>query len=473
MARMGDHTRDQRCAAWSAAVGRRFPRRSPGRRFSVAVETRAAGPAAVRAPATTLPPGPQAGRLAQSVAFHRDPLSFLRRNLERFGEVFTIRVAVAGPMVVVADPNAAGRVVDSDPAAGHGGEARRRILGMVSPQSVLGADGAQHDEARGRLEGAFTREALHGLEEPMTAIATRHAAAWPRSRPLRVLPRMRALLDEVFVRLVLGVRDEQRAQALARAIGRMLWTPGNPPFPPPGERNGLAGLVAQRLFDRRVEPVARLLAAEVDARRAQGDERHDAIGCMLAARPELSTPQAVDQLIPLLMAGQEPPAAALTWLVDRFAREPGAADRCLAAGPDDPRTEAFVRETLRVTPPVHSVVRRLTRPLDAGGHQLPAGTVAMVPTVLLHRDARSFPEPDQFRPERFLSIDEGPAYLPFGGGNRRCLGEWLARAEIAHVLPAVLRQVRLRAMWPSVERMVVRGTVLVPHRSGLAIAQRP
>jgi cytochrome P450 len=419
-----------------------------------------------------LPPGPQAGRLAQSAAFHRDPLRFLQRNRDRFGDVFTIRVAVAGPMAVVADPDAAGRVIATDPASGHGGEARRRILGMVSPQSVLGADGPQHENARGRLEGAFTPDAMDGLGEPMAAIATRHAASWPQGRPFRVLPRMRALLDEVFVRLVLGIRDERRAEALARAVGRMLWTPGNPPFPPPGDGNGLAGQAAKRLFERRSEPVARLLAEEIDDRRAQDHERHDAIGCMLAARPELSTPQAVDQLIPLLMAGQEPPAAALTWLADRVAREPGATDRFLAAAPDDPDREAFVRETLRLTPAVHSVVRRLTRPLDVAGHELPAGVVAMVPVVLLHRDPSSFPGPDEFRPERFRSMGESPAYLPFGGGNRRCLGEWLARAEIAHVLPAVLRQVRLRAVWPSTERMIVRGTVLVPHRSGLAIAQR-
>ena len=94
----------------------------------------------------------------------------------------------------------------------------------------------------------------------------------------------------------------------------------------------------------------------------------------------------------------------------------------------------------------------------------------MVPVVLVHRDPTAFPDPDSFRPERFLDAPAGLPHLPFGGGARRCLGEPLAHAEIEAVLPAILRRVRLRPVSPRPERGVVRGTVLVPHRSGLAIA---
>jgi cytochrome P450 len=91
--------------------------------------------------------------------------------------------------------------------------------------------------------------------------------------------------------------------------------------------------------------------------------------------------------------------------------------------------------------------------------------------VLVHRDGRAFPDPDAFRPERFLSADAADTpYLPFGGGARRCLGQPLAETEIRSVLPAILRRIRLRPIWPQPERMVVRGTVAVPHWSELAIA---
>jgi cytochrome P450 len=388
------------------------------------------------------------GRIAESVAFHRHPLRFLQHRQARYGDVFTIRIAVAGPMQVVADPHKVAEILGEDSA----GSARRHILGMVSDRSVLGADDPQHAEARSQLEPAFARESIGRLGEAMAEIADRHAMSWPRGRPFRLLPRMRALLDEVFVRLVLGVRDEHRARALSAAIGHMIYTPGNPPIPPPGERNGLLGAVAKGVFDRRSAPAKRLLAEEIESRR---EPRHDAIGCMSG----LSTPDAVDRLIPLLMAGQEPPAAALTWLIDRISREPAAAERFIEA-PDHPYTRAFAREALRITPAVHSAVR--TRD---------GGPPTMVPIVLIHRDPRAFDNPDRFEPERFLHDADAPGLdLPFGGGPHRCLGQHLARAEIRHVVPAILRKHFLRAVRPRPERMVVRGTVLVPQRGGLTVS---
>jgi cytochrome P450 family 135 len=413
--------------------------------------------------------GPDAGRVTQSVAFHRAPLDFLRRNQARFGDVFALRLAIAGPMVVVADPDAARIVVHDDPGRGHGGEARRHILGMVSPRSVLGADGPQHAAARGRLEPAFTRETVEHLAEPVAAIATRHAAAWPGGRPFRALPRLRAITDEVFVRVILGVSDDARARALAAATRRMIGTPGNPPFPVPDESDGLIGAAGRRLFERRSAPVARLLAEEVDARRRERPDGHDAVACMLRAAPDLSTAAAVEELIPLLMAGQEPPACALAWVLDRLIRGRALRERYLA-DPGGADAEAIVAETLRITPAVHSVVRRLTADLEVAGHRLPAGTTAVAPIVLLHRDPRAFEAPDEFRPGRFPIAEPPAAYLPFGDGNRRCLGEWLAQLELRAVLPAILAGRRVRPLWPRRERMVVRGTVLVPHRSQLVVA---
>ena len=101
-----------------------------------------------------------------------------------------------------------------------------------------------------------------------------------------------------------------------------------------------------------------------------------------------------------------------------------------------------------------------------GQHDLPADTNTMVPLPLIHRDPTFFERPDVFRPERWLGAHAPPpAYLPFGGGARRCLGEALARAEASTIVPIVLRSLRVKPLWPRRERMVLRGTVLVPHRS--------
>jgi cytochrome P450 len=133
----------------------------------------------------------------------------------------------------------------------------------------------------------------------------------------------------------------------------------------------------------------------------------------------------------------------------------------------DELTDAVVDETLRLHPPAVGALRRLTAPRTVAGHELAAGTLTMVPAPLMHRDPRRWDDPDAFRPERHSGhAVASDAFMPFGGGARRCLAEPLARTEIAAVIPEILRRpLRAARRWP--ERMVLRGTILVPQRSGL------
>src|SRR5829696_4103900 len=414
-----------------------------------------------------LPPGPDAHPLLQTVAFHRDPLGALTRARSRFGSVFSLRLAIAGPLVVVADPGELEHLLEADPERAHAGEARRRILPMASPRSAFGGDEQQHRHARESIAPAFSPEAVEERRQRMPAIADAHAAAWPQGRPFRLLPRMRALLDDVFVRLVMGVRDERRARALVDAIGRMLWTPGNPPLPVPGEGNGALGAAATAFFERRHRPVSRLLVEEIESRAGDSGDRSDAIAAARAHRHAESPEALAEELTVVLMAAQEPPAAALTWLLGRLAREPALAAE-FAAEPRSLSSEAVARESLRLRPPAFGALRRLTTPMRIGGHDLPAGTVTMIPIPLVQRDPRTFPEPNRFRPERWTSGQANETgYLPFGGGARRCVGEQQARSYIDTIVPTILRSLPMRAVWPGEERAVLRGTVLVPHRGGV------
>ncbi|MGD9735596.1 MAG: cytochrome P450 [Solirubrobacterales bacterium] len=416
-----------------------------------------------------LPPGPAGPTLAATVRFQRDPLAVLLRAREEFGPVFTLQTTFAGPIVAVAEPAAVVDLLGADPAAARAGEARRAILPQASTRSVLGGDDSVHRAHRAALAATFTPEPMERRREAIAALARRHAAAWPRDRPVQLLSRMRTLVDDVFVRVVLGIRDEDRARATIRALGAMLRTPGNPPLPPPGPDQGLPGALGQRLFERRRRRLAAPLEAEIAARRGRGERGggdRDAIAALLAADPQPAAAEIVEELVTLMMAGQEPPAIALAWTLDRLARHPGLGADYLAAGAEAPLREAVWREALRLRGPSLGALRRLRAPLRAGEHELPAGTNAMVALPLVHRDPRAFPDPEVFRPARWLPLAEPPLlYMPFGGGGRRCLGERLAGAEAAAVIPAVLEAVRLRPLWPRSERMVQRGTVLVPHRS--------
>jgi cytochrome P450 family 135 len=349
-------------------------------------------------------PGPGLPPLAQAAAYHRDPLGVLRRARDRYGPVFTLRVT--SPVVFVADPAAVEPVMH----AGRAGVARRVILPLASRRSLFGSDEEEHRALRREIEPRF-RELDEAL---IAAIAREHIATWPRDVPFRLLPRMRSLATEVFGRVILGLASSAEYVA---AVRRMLRTPGNPPIPVPG--NALSA----RAFEHRAGPLIRLLEqAGFDS----------------------------DRWLVVIAAGQEPPAIALTNVAYELARHP-----------EHELSEAFTSEVLRLRPSASAVLRELTSELEVAGVSLPAGTTVALPSPLLHRDPAAFPEPDALRPGR---PTEGVPYFPFGGGARRCVGEPLARALLRTVLPLVPR---LRPAWPREERMVVRGTVLVPHRSAV------
>jgi cytochrome P450 len=158
------------------------------------------------------------------------------------------------------------------------------------------------------------------------------------------------------------------------------------------------------VFKWRSAPVTKLLGDAIDRRRgASSDGRgDDIIGVLLRSAPELATPEMVDELLAVLMAGQEPPSVAVTRVLDSLAREPTVRERFLTGGAGDPYRDAVVREALRLHPPALAVLRRLTAPLEVCGHALPAATTVMLPIPLLQRDPHAFGAPDEFRPERWL-----------------------------------------------------------------------
>src|SRR3954452_25350701 len=215
------------------------------------------------------PPGPDANVLTQTVAFHRDPLAFLRQQQQELGDVFQVRLLTARAAFVVAAPEAVESLLDSDPERAHAGEARRAVLPFASARSVFGGDADAHHSARARIAPAFAPEAIDSRRGQIAAIAERHAAGWPLGRPFRLLSRLRTLCDEIFVRLVLGVRDEEIAGELTEAIGRMLRTPGNPPVTLPGKGDGLMGELGNALFEQRQTPVVATLYRAVEARRRE------------------------------------------------------------------------------------------------------------------------------------------------------------------------------------------------------------
>jgi len=184
-----------------------------------------------------------------------------------------------------------------------------------------------------------------------------------------------------------------------------------------------------------------------------------------------------DELVTLLVAGHETTANALAWAIERLCRHPEKLGRLteeVQAG-ESAYLQAVIQETLRLRPVISIVLRRLTEPMEIGGRVLPAG-VSIVPSIhLVHRRADIYPQPNEFRPERFLEQPPGTyTWIPFGGGVRRCLGASFAQFEMEIVLREIVSRCTLAPSRPGSERVYRRAITETPrHDAEVLVGRRP
>ncbi len=202
---------------------------------------------------------------------------------------------------------------------------------------------------------------------------------------------------------------------------------------------------------------------------------------LLAARDEDDKPltdrELRDQLITLLLAGHETTATSIGWAFERLLRTPAVLERLVAeveAADGSEYLEAVIKETLRVRPVVTEVFRAPTAKTELGGYVFEPGTQMAASIMLVHYDPNLYrPDPEAFRPERFLDGAPEPyTWVPFGGGVRRCLGAAFAQLEMKVVLATILKRTELRAPTHRDEKARFRGVTLLPSRGGQAIVER-
>jgi cytochrome P450 len=426
-----------------------------------------------RVASETLPPGPPYPRALQTLAWIRWPLQLMEGCRTRYGDVFTLRIAHEGTWVFLAHPDAVKQVFTGDPRSFHAGEANAVLAPIVGNQSVLLLDDDHHMAQRKLMLPPFHGERMQRYGVLMDAIAAREVERWPVGEPFALWPRMQAITLEVIMRAVFGVEEADRLARLRGKLRKLLdWTTGG------GRLLLLAAVGPRRIgtlapFRRALESVDELLLDEIRCRRADPavTERDDVLSLLVQARHEdgrpMSDGELRDELMTLLAAGHETTATALSWAIERLLRDPTSLLRLqeeVAAG-DEEFLDAVVKEILRLRPVLPIVVRRLTAPMEIGRHRLPAG-VSVAPCIyLIHRRPDVYPEPERFRPERFLEQPpETYTWIPFGGGVRRCIGASFAIFEMKRVLATIVERTELRPSRADPERVSRRAITLVPNR---------
>jgi cytochrome P450 len=425
-----------------------------------------------------LPPGPRLQPPLQLIGFFSRPTAFLNRCRQRYGDVFTLRMPATEPMVFLGDPDLVKAVWTRDKVNGLPEGRRVTLEPVLGPRSVLLQEGAEHLRRRRLMLPPFHGERMRRYGELMDDMTLRDIERWPLGEPFPLMPRLQSITRDVILRAVFGTRAGAREDELRERIDDVLVRTTS-------ATTQLAVLAAEAArfphtpFHRAVRRMDEVLYAEIRDRQAATDldERDDILSMLIQARDEdgapLDTDELRDQLVTLLLAGHETTATALAWAFDALFRNPDVRAQLKASLPaGDEYLDAVVEETLRIRPTVPDIGRRLGEPLALhDGTELESGTAVFASVHLLHGRADLFPEPRAFRPERFLG-DERPstyAWIPFGGGMRRCLGAAFAQYEMRRVLRTVLEHTDLQPGTDRAEPPDRRPVTVVPRHGTPAV----
>ena len=414
-----------------------------------------------------LPPGPREPAALQTLEWVARPTAFLRRCAAAYGEAFTIRLAFDdAPLVLVWHPEAVRAVYAADPSVAQRGASPGPLRPVAGPRSILFADGEEHLRIRRLMLASFHGERIAAYRAVTREVALEHVARWPRGRPVQALGLMQELTLDVILRAVFGTSDERLAADIRDTLGVARSLP-----------RAAAMSLAQRdlgprspwgAFLRRMAVVDEQLMALIARRRAAGAGGDDVLGQLLAAG--LDDAELRDHLVTLLAAGHETTAGSLAWALERLARAPAVlrARARRRRGVDRRRDQGDPAHPpgahRRPAQARRAAARRRAR--AAGGRA--RGAVHLPrppPRGPLPRRAHLAPASagsGAAPPESF-------AWIPFGGGVRRCLGAAFATMEMAEVLRVVAERLDLAPADARGERMRRRGITLQPGRGARVV----
>jgi cytochrome P450 len=447
---------------------------------------RSTGPiSAEEADALPSPPTVTQPPLVQLLRFRQRQIEFVFRARRELGDVFALRTGEPVAQVMTGHPEDVRSLFSAKPELAPSTAGESPLRPILGPDSVLTATGERHMRQRKLLLPHFHGEAIARYTEAIEDAAEREIDSWPLNRAFPLAPRMQAITLDVIMAGIFGIEGspvpgtaEHRLRAMTKRMVDLTTRP--------------AGQFIELMNARRTEPIAparpllRMLERPsdllIEQRRGADDleERRDILSILLQARTEegekLTSEEVRAELLTLVLAGHETTANSLAWAWERLARNPAARERLLDAVRTDTDADAVIEqtiiETMRSRPVVPLTGRRVTVPWQLGHYSVPAGTGVLISILLLHHREDLYPEPFEFRPERWTNRKPGTyEWLPFGGGIRRCLGASLAMAEQRVVLSTMAKRLDITFEEPAPERALHRNVTMIPRRGARIVVR--
>jgi cytochrome P450 len=415
------------------------------------------------------PPGPRGGLLLGSLPeFAADVLGFLTRCVREYGD--TVRLRLPGHEVFVLNrPEDIETVLLTQRNNFVKHRFFWRHVTAIFGNGLLTSEGDFWLRQRRLAAPAFHPDRIAAYGDVMTAYADRQADAWKDGEVRDLHADMMRVTMEIVSKTLFDVEVEKDVDEIGRSFDLVIREIAKR-FRRPIKIADWIPLPGNRRYRRGVARLDRLVARVLAERRARPGDRGDLLSMLLAARDDEGRPmsdrQLRDELITLFLAGHETTAIALSWTLYLLAKNPEAEERLSreireAVGDRLPRAadlsklryaDAVVKESLRLYPPAYVVGRESVAACVVGGYDMAPRTTVYFSPWVLHRDARYFPDPDAFRPERWFdgSTNGLPkyVYIPFGGGPRVCIGERFAMMEGVLALTTLLRRFRFTMEGP-------------------------
>lgn len=435
-------------------------------------------PTATISPATdsVAPPRVPLPRAAQGLGFLISRHAMMRWWHRRLGDAFVLDLPIFGDCVVISDPAHAKQLFTAGDKVHNVSPNLGRVLG---DGSVFSLEGTDHRRRRKLLTPPLHGKRIKTYESIVEEETLAEIATWPQRRRFRSLEPMMHITLNIILRAVFGAAGKD-LDDLRRII---------PPLVAAGSLSATVPPLPRPL--RRVDPNHRLRVHRQEYQRAVGglitqarqdpdlDDRDDILGLLVSSRYDDGSPMSdsdiADELITLLAAGHETTATTLAWAFERVARNPQVltdlVDEVDRGGSDF--RHAVIHEVQRSRPVIDFAGRSVVaETLDLGPWRIPRGHNVLVAISLLHDDSRQFAHPELFDPGRFEGTTPPAAWLPFGGGTRRCIGAAFATMEMDVVLRTVLRELTLEPTTERPEAWHSRGVAYAPRRGGLIRVHR-
>jgi cytochrome P450 len=429
--------------------------------------------------------GPKDPRFVQTVRGILNPLYYLDSNYQRYGDIFIGKSSNFPSLVIISNPQAIQEIFTADSKLFESGTVNHITLPLVGSNSLLLLDGERHLQQRKLLMPPFHGERMKAYGQIIRNTTEKVINDWTPGKPVIAQSTMQEISLEVILHAVFGLSEGERYQQIQQLMINMFSLFSNPLNATflfiKSLQKDLGAWSPWGGFLRQRQRLDELLYQEIRERKTQSEPLgEDILSLLISASDEAGEPMSDvelrDELMTMLFAGHETTATALGWALywihyipevrEKLLQELNSIDveNCEPAQITKlPYLNAVCCETLRIYPILFFTFPRLLQaPMQLMGYNIPKGMILSPCIYLVHHRPDIYPEPKRFKPERFLERQFSPyEYLPFGGGNRRCIGMAFAMFEMKLVLAKVLSRYSLE---------LAENRPVMPVRRGLTMA---